>query len=117
MTQLKVQRAILCLLMLMGIAILPLGIMKPSFLWVTLLGLGVGGGAFWAAQRITQETKDEMLIQQTLMDENIFRQELARTGRLDLARQAIERARSGKQDSTRWLNNLRRAGRVDKKAG
>jgi hypothetical protein len=91
MTELRVQQAILWLVMLMGIACLPLGIVKLSFWWATTLGfvMTVGGGV--GAWRVSREIKTTRTLEQTVMSETIFRQEIARTGRLDLAQQAIER--------------------------
>jgi hypothetical protein len=40
---------------------------------------------------VSREIKATRTLEQTVMSETIFRQEIARTGRLDLARQAIER--------------------------
>jgi hypothetical protein len=91
MTELKIQRAILWLVMLMGITLLPLGVIRPSFWGLTLLGLAMLGGSVFGARRVNREIKASRALQQTVMSETIFRQEIARTGRLDLARQAIER--------------------------
>jgi hypothetical protein len=91
MTQLNVQRALLWLVMLMSIAILPLGATDRSFWGLTLLGLAMLAGGMFGARRVTREIRAERALRQTVMSETIFRQEIARTGRLDLARQAIER--------------------------
>jgi enoyl-CoA hydratase/carnithine racemase len=91
MTQLKVQRALLWLVMLMSIAILPLGAIDRSFWGLTLLGLAMLAGSVLGARRLTREIRAARTLRQTLIGETIFRQEVARTGRLDLARQAIER--------------------------
>jgi hypothetical protein len=91
MTELKIQRAILWSVMLMGIALLPLGVIHPSFWGLTLLGLAMLTGSVLGARRVGREITATRNLQKTLLSESIFRQEIARTGRLDLARQAIER--------------------------
>lgn len=91
MTELRVQQAILWLVMLMGIACLPLGVVELSFWWATMLGFVMTVGAAFGAWRVSREIKATRTLEQTVMSETIFRQEIARTGRLDLARQAIER--------------------------
>jgi hypothetical protein len=101
MTELKVQRAILWLVMLMGTALLPLGVMRPSFWGLILLGLAMLAGGGLGAWRINGEIRATRGLQQTLLSETIFRQEIARTGRLDLARQAIERVNSDLASSAR----------------
>jgi hypothetical protein len=93
MTELKVQRAILWLVMAMGIALLPLGIIRPSFWGLTLLGLAMLTGGVLGVRRVNREIKVAIDLQQTVIGETIFRQEIARTGRLDLAQQAIERGK------------------------
>ena len=99
MTELKVQRAILWLVMLMGVTILPLGLVKLSFWWVTMLGFVMTVGGAFGAWRIGRELKATRALERTVMSETIFRQEIARTGRLDLARQAIERESSHLKES------------------
>jgi uncharacterized protein (DUF58 family) len=92
MTEFKIQRTILWLVMLMGVACLPLGVMELALWWATILGaVMVVGGAF-GAWRVGREIKAARTLEQTVKSEAIFRQEIARTGRLDLAKQAIERA-------------------------
>jgi hypothetical protein len=93
MTELKVQRAILWLVMSMGIALLPLGVIRPSFWGLTLLGLAMLTGGLLGARRVNREIKAVADLQQTVISETIFRQEIARSGRLDLAQQAIERVK------------------------
>jgi len=95
MTELKIQRAILWSVMLMGIALLSLGVIHPSFWGLTLLGLAMLTGAVLGARRIGREIKAARKLQNTLLSESIFRREIARTGRLDLARQAIEQLSAG----------------------
>ena len=99
MTGLKVQRAILWLVMLMGIACLPLGVVELSFWWVTMLGFVVTAGSAFGAWRVGREIRATRALEKTVMSETIFRQEIARTGRLDLARQAIERETSHLRES------------------
>ena len=91
MTELKIQRTILWLVMLMGVACLPLGVIEMSFWWVTILGAIIAVGAAFGAWRVSREVKATRALEQTVMSETIFRQEVARTGRLDLAKQASER--------------------------
>ncbi|HXP03337.1 MAG TPA: hypothetical protein VN808_04390 [Stellaceae bacterium] len=93
MTELKVQRAVLWLVMLMGIACLPLGIMELSFWWATMLGFVITVGSAFGAWRVSREIKATRAFEQTVMSETIFRQEIARTGRLDAAQQAIAQAK------------------------
>jgi hypothetical protein len=95
MTELKIQRAILWSVMLMGIALLPLGVIHPSFWGLTLLGLAMLTGSVLGARRVGREITTTRNLQKTLLSETIFRQEIARTGRLDLARQAIEQLNAG----------------------
>lgn len=99
MTELKVQRAILWLVMLMGIACLPLGVVELSFWWVTMLGFVMTVGGAFGAWRVGREIRATRALEKTVMSETIFRQEIARTGRLDLAHQAIERQTSHLRES------------------
>jgi uncharacterized protein (DUF58 family) len=92
MTELKVQRAVLWLVMLMGIACLPLGVMALSFWWATMLGFVITVGSASGASRVNREIKSRRALEQTVISETVFRQEIARTGRLDLAQQAIKKA-------------------------
>jgi len=91
MTELKVKRAILWLVMLMGVACLPLGAIELAFWWVTILGAIMAVGGAFGAWRVGREIKATRALEQTVKSEAIFRQEIARTGRLDLAKQASER--------------------------
>jgi len=94
MTELKIQRAILWLVMLMGVACLPLGVMELSLWWATILGAVMAVGGAFGAWRVGREIKATRALEQTVLSETIFRQEIARTGRLDLAQQAIDRAKA-----------------------
>jgi hypothetical protein len=91
MTELKIQRAVLWLVILMGIAALPFGMVAPGFWWATLLGLVMVTGGVFGAGRIGREIRATRALEQAVTSETIFRQEIARTGRLDLAKQAIGR--------------------------
>ncbi len=93
MTELKIQRAILWVVMLMGIACLPLGVIALSFWWATILGAVMAVGGAFGAWRVGREIKAVRALEQTVISETIFRQEIARTGRLDLAQQASERSK------------------------
>lgn len=95
MSELKIQRAILWLVMAMGIAVLPLGVIHPSFWGLTLLGVAMLTGAVLGTRRVNREIAAARTLEKTLLSESIFRQEIARTGRLDLARQAIEQLNAG----------------------
>jgi hypothetical protein len=94
MSELKVQRAILWLVMLMGVALLPLGALDRPFWGLILLGLAMLAGGIFGARRVSREIRAEQALQQTVIGEAIFRQEVARTGRLDLAREAMEHAKT-----------------------
>ena len=83
--------------MLMGIGILPLGAISPSFWGLTLLGLTMLAGGIFGTRRVTREIKAGQALEQTMLSETIFRQEVARTGRLDLAQQAIERVKPSRK--------------------
>jgi hypothetical protein len=89
MTELKVQRVVLWVVTLMGVASLPLGIIEPAFWWASSLGLVMCAGGICGARRVAREIRAERARRQTVLNETIFRQEIARTGRLDLARQAV----------------------------
>ena len=91
MTELKIQRAILWVVALMGVTVLPLGVIHPSFWGLTLLGLAMLTGSVLGARRVGREIRATRQLEQTMRSEAIFRQEIARTGRLDLAQQAIDR--------------------------
>jgi hypothetical protein len=93
MTELKVQRIILWLMVLMGIACLPLGVVESAFWWATMLGALMTIAGTFGAWRLGREIKATRALEQTVLSEIIFRQEIARTGRLDAAQQAIKRAK------------------------
>lgn len=94
MTELKVQRAILWAVTIMGVACLPLGVIALSFWWATILGAVVAIAGALGAWRVGREIKATRTLEETVRSETIFRQEIARTGRLDLAQQAIERSKA-----------------------
>jgi uncharacterized protein (DUF58 family) len=93
MTELKIQRAILWLVILMGVASVPLGVIEPSAWWATLLGLVMIVGGVFGAWRVRREIRTTRAFEQTVLSETVFRQEIARTGRLDMAQQAIKKAK------------------------
>ena len=101
MIELKVQRVVLWLVTLLGVASLPLGVIEPAFWWVSSLGLVMCVGGIWGARRIAREIRAEQAHRQTVISETIFRQEIARTGRLDLARQAARRGEASPESPVR----------------
>jgi hypothetical protein len=91
MGELRMQRAVLWFVVAMGFVSTPYGMAEPSWWWATLLGLGMIVGGIWGIRRVNRDIKDEEAVLHTVMDETIFREELARNnGRLDLAREAVE---------------------------
>jgi hypothetical protein len=95
MTELRMQRALLCFLVVMGLVLLYWGIKVPDWWLAAMIGPLLSGWASCAALRLNREIHETKSFLEASMKDAAFLHELRLSGgRVDVAREAFAKKKS-----------------------